>query len=360
VRVILLAPEYPGLGPSFGVGAYLATIGRALTRAGAEVMILAATSAGCHRIRPGEAPEPLARWRMPALLRPAAAAAVLEPVARAWRPAVVEAPNWGGLGAIVRGDWAPVVRLSTPVGAIAPRSTLRRLAARGHHAWEERSVRRARSLIANSRAMAELGERVYGRAADAIIPHAWEGELQPPRREGDEVLCVGRLEHRKGTDLLIQAWTFVASRLPHARLHLVGPDVAGFGATAMARWRPERVTLHGHLDDDALAALRARCRVQAIPSRYESFGLVALEAWGAGLAVVASRCGGLAEVVHEAGALVAPEDPERLAAAITGLLVDPARAERFALAGQERLQTLYSPEACARATLTEYRRILGS
>ena len=93
------------------------------------------------------------------------------------------------------------------------------------------------------------------------------------------------------------------------------------------------------------------------PSVYEPFGLINLEAMACGTAVVASRVGGIPEVVvdGETGVLVPPGEPEALAAAVSALCGDPERAARFGAAGRRRVEAEFSWERIAERTLAVYR-----
>jgi glycosyltransferase involved in cell wall biosynthesis len=82
--------------------------------------------------------------------------------------------------------------------------------------------------------------------------------------------------------------------------------------------------------------LLAEADIVAIPSRWEGFGLVAVEAMAAGVPVVASAVGGLVDVVGDAGILVPPEDPQALGAALQRLHEDAALRARLASRGRAR------------------------
>jgi glycosyltransferase involved in cell wall biosynthesis len=92
-----------------------------------------------------------------------------------------------------------------------------------------------------------------------------------------------------------------------------------------------------------------------LPSVFESFGIAAVEAMGAGLPVIASDVGGLPEVVGDAGVLVPPRDPAALAAALDRLLADPAERRRLGEAGRVRAGR-FTPEAMAEAMDGAYER----
>jgi len=354
LRVALLTPEHPLAGTSTGIGRYTAVLAGALTDAGHAVgtwvvgeRLWRIDGTAAHDLGPGP--------RL-AVLRPFGQRRLAAEL-RAFAPDVVEAPNWGGLGANVCGA-LQVVRLSTPILAIRPRDALRRATLPMHAAWERRAVRRAGLVIADSEAMRTLGARVYGRRAEVVIPHALAPDAPTAPAAGDDVLAVGRLEHRKGTDVLVCAWRRVHAQRPAARLHLVGSDGAGFGAAAIARWGGAGIVHHGHLADEAVAALAVGCGIQVVPSRYESFGLTVLEGWRAGLAVVASDAGALPEVVGNAGVLVPAGRPQPLAAALVALLDDPERRRELTTRGAVRLRSCFSPAGMAAASVAAYRRAI--
>jgi hypothetical protein len=168
------------------------------------------------------------------------------------------------------------------------------------------------------------------------------------------VVVVGRCEPRKGSDVLLAAWPEVARRTG-ARLDLVGrswleADPGGLGlAEAIGRLEADgALRRRGGLDDAAIAALVTQAWAVAVPSRYESFGLVAAEALRAGVPVVAGDVGGLREVIGTdgaAGVLIAPDDPEQLAKGLLGVLADPSRNLDMGTAARRRFEERFTESA---------------
>ena len=114
----------------------------------------------------------------------------------------------------------------------------------------------------------------------------------------------------------------------------------------------------GHLSDRELRAALAAADAVVLPSRYEPFGIVALEAAAAGAPLVASTAGGLGEVVVDGrtGVAFPPGDVAALAAAVDAVLVDPAAARVRAHAARTRLAIDFDWGRIARATAEVYRR----
>jgi glycogen(starch) synthase len=113
----------------------------------------------------------------------------------------------------------------------------------------------------------------------------------------------------------------------------------------------------GHLSDRALAAALAAADAVVLPSKYEPFGIVALEAAAAGTPLVASTAGGLGEVVLDGvtGLSFAPGDTEALAGAVRSVLDDRPAAVRRARAAKSRLATDFDWSKIAEDTAAVYR-----
>ncbi len=352
MRVALITPEYPGCGPSFGVGSYVQRLAQELTAAGHGVCVAVVAHNGCwlghsdqvHRVSTVRIPGVIrAWWTRHWLLQ------TLGDLA----PDVVEIPNWGGLGAFIPRHWPLVVRLSTSIDHQRSRDRLRRHLHPFHLRLERATVRRAHVLIANSHAIAEASAPLYGRMADRVIPHAFPSPLQIGQPTGRDVLFVGRLEHRKGIDVLLRAWPAVRRQFPTSTLHLVGDDHHHLATHLQASVRPG-VTIHGMLSDAGLNSLRQRCAVQVVPSRFESFGLTVVEAFAAGHAVVAGACAGLSETVGPAGLTYPVEDHAALTAALIRVLGDATLRSHLIALGATRLRERFSLEAWRSATLEAY------
>ena len=206
-------------------------------------------------------------------------------------------------------------------------------------------LRRARLVIAASHDLADRAHALGARDVRVIpsgvdLPERVGSEAEPP-----EVLYAGRLSAEKGVLELLDA----------ARgLNLV---VAGDGPLR------NRVPLaRGFVQHDELQRLYARAAVVACPSRREGFGVACLEAMAHGRPIVATRVGGLLDLVvdGETGITVPPRDPTALRSALERLLADPELRRRLGAAGRARARTYFSWEKVTDATLAAYADAVGT
>lgn len=192
----------------------------------------------------------------------------------------------------------------------------------------------ANVVLADSAAVAErldgLQARVVGCPVELDPPAA---DVPWPRYDGDGPIVgfVGRIEPRKGVVDLLAAAPLIRRVLPGARIVVIGDDAYGVDATYLAGVRASTEVEHVPWVANAPGVMR-HLDVLVAPSHQEPFGTVLGEAMAVGTPVVATRVGGLAEVVDDGvtGLLVPPSDPAALADAIVRVLA--ARAEMGAAA----------------------------
>lgn len=167
-------------------------------------------------------------------------------------------------------------------------------------------------------------------------------ELAPgPLPKEPRVLCVGDLAPHKGFDLALRALPRLLRRFPTLRLVVAGegPWRRELAALAARAGVSGAVELAGQVPHVDVPRLMNEATLVAIPSRRESFPLVALEAGLMARPVVAARVGGLPEIVAhgETGLLVEPENSAALASAIGTLLASPAMVERLGCEARRRV-----------------------
>ena len=155
----------------------------------------------------------------------------------------------------------------------------------------------------------------------------------------DSIVFFGRIDFKKGLDLLVRAFAIVALRNPRAHLILAGPESEGFGAK-VRRWLDrnkllDRATFTGLVEGRDRVALLRRARMLVLLSYSENFGQVVAEAMAARVPVVISdRVNIFPEIESAQAGIVVPCDERRAAAAMQSLLDDPNGARQMGERGK--------------------------
>jgi glycosyltransferase involved in cell wall biosynthesis len=217
---------------------------------------------------------------------------------------------------------------------------------------ERLHVHRARRVLVTSRYSGECAHRLYGLAEfPTVVPELidlgeWRRRLQlhPAAASRFTVLYVGRLYRRKRVQVLLRAAAALRGLIPELEVRIVGN---GPCASALHRLAGElnlagTVTWLGDVSRAGLLEEYNRSSLFCLPSVQEGFGIVLLEAMAAGKPIVAARAGAIPEVAPH-GALVKPEDPEALAAAIETLYRSPEQRAAQAALGQRWVEQFDAP-----------------
>lgn len=183
-----------------------------------------------------------------------------------------------------------------------------------------------------------------------------------PKRHN--LLCVGRMQHEKGFDLAIEALALVRSKGVDADLSLIGggDEQPLFDRLARKLAISEHVHFLGPMTNANARKVMAETSILLMPSRLrEGFGLVAAEAAFAGTPCIASRTGGLPEVVQEGetGYLIEEEDVEALADAIVSLLGDEPRWYRLSENARQRAPARFDLDRCIARYAELYQSLTG-
>ncbi|GAA3957274.1 glycosyltransferase family 4 protein [Gordonia caeni] len=264
----------------------------------------------------------------------------LHRLGRDWRPDVVHAHDW----LVAHPSIALAEYFDVPLVA-----TLHATEAGRHSGWVAGHVNRqvhsvewwlansADALITCSTSMRDEVQTLFGPDLPPVtVIHngidltAWGFGERPVPDVPPELLFAGRLEYEKGVQDLLAALPVIRRRHPGTTLTVAGEgtQLAWLIETAADHGVTGVVTFVGKQDHRGLAALMERCSAIVLPSRYEPFGIVALEAAASGIPLVASDAGGLGEAVldGETGLTFPPADVTALAGAVCAALDDPEAA----------------------------------
>lgn len=373
MRVLLVSWEYPPVVVG-GLGRHVHHLATELVSAGHEVVVLSrrptGTDASTHptlsHIAEGvlvvavaeDAPhfdfgEDMLAWTLAmghAMVR-AGVGLSRGGIGDGWQPDVVHAHDWlVAHPAIALAEYYDVPLVSTLHATEAGRHSgwLSGKINRQVHSVEWWLANESDALIACSASMHDEVTELYG----ADLPHVsvirngidittWSFREREPRTAPARLLYVGRLEYEKGVQDAIAA-------LPRIRRSHPGTTLVVAGEGTQFEWLREQARIHrvarsvsflGNLDHTELLGWLHGADAIVLPSRYEPFGIIALEAAAAGVPLVTSTAGGLGEAVVDGvtGLSFRPGDVAGLVSAVRETLDDPAAAQERARAARARL-----------------------
>lgn len=364
MRVLHVAWEYPPVVYG-GLGRHVGALVAAQRALGHDVRVLThgpGDEAGVLRIPTPELPleaSTLMAWVEEFQTALIAAAG---PWLDGWDPDVVHGHDWMvGRVVLSLAERCPSVVTFHATEAGRHQGWLPDALAREVHSAEWSLAHRADGLITCSTHMAREVCAALGQDLSRItvVPNGIdlsEWERPDAAHEADLIVSAGRLEWEKGFHTLIEA----VSRLERdVRLVIAGTGSkrAELEHLAARLGVAERVTFLGWVQDLALRETMARGAVCVLPSIYEPFGMIALEAAAMGTPLVVGRTGGLAEFVHDErnGLSFAPGDAADLAACLERMLSDLDFARSCATRAHEALPD-YQWNSIAQRTLEVYTR----
>ena len=194
-------------------------------------------------------------------------------------------------------------------------------------------------------------------------PLAFEAErdqtaLLPAELQGAEfILNIGTYEHKKGQDVLLQAFYLISEKFPHLKLVLIGrngPVLDSLQKTVADFGLQERIIFIKDLPHAKIAPFFESAKLFVLPSRAESLPVVILEAGAFRLPVIASRVDGLPEILNspDLGIMVEPDDVSALAAALDRALSDPEWASSLSRRLQAHIKSNFTWNKAADNYLT--------
>ncbi len=270
---------------------------------------------------------------------------------RDWQPDLVHAHDWlVAHPAIALAEFFDVPLVSTIHATEAGRHSgwVSGAVSRQVHALESWLVHESDSLITCSASMREEITELFGPglAETTVIPNGidtdgWPFATRRPHDGAPELLFFGRLEYEKGVHDAIAALPRIRRTHPGTTLTIAGDGTQLDFLSGQARKHKvlKATKFIGRVDHEGLVRLLHKADVAVLPSHYEPFGIVALEAAATGTPLVTSNIGGLGEAVIDGvtGVSCPPRNVAALADAVRRVLDDPAAAQQRAVAARDRL-----------------------
>ncbi|GGC51857.1 glycosyltransferase family 4 protein [Hoyosella rhizosphaerae] len=285
-----------------------------------------------------------------------------------WQPDVIHAHDW-----LVA---HPAIALAQHSGAPLV-ATIHATEAGRHSGWISGKINRqvhsvewwlansADAVITCSQSMRDEVVSLFGPALavttvihNGIDTGTWTFQQRSQRTGPATLLFAGRLEYEKGVHDAIAALADVRKTHPGTILLVAGTGTqrAWLEQEAIANKVDNAIVFLGSLNHDELLTYLHRADAILLPSRYEPFGIVALEAAASGTPLITSTAGGLGEAVIDGvtGRTFPPGDVTALTSAIRNMLDEPELTQKMATAARERLTTEFEWSAVTDTTLAVY------
>jgi glycosyltransferase involved in cell wall biosynthesis len=248
-------------------------------------------------------------------------------------------------------------------------------------AKEKEILQTAPFMESNTRTLLEDLESAYDIKIDrerAIVIRRGLDDLSrqvepfPVRPGMIRVLFVGRLELRKGADILLEALPELLNRYPNLEIDIVGDDKVQIEGTTLREAFERtsgkngidisRVTFHGAVSRENLLRHYATCDIFVAPSRYESFGLIFVEAMIFGKPSVGIAVGGAVEVVTDGvdGLLIESDDADLLAGRIAMLIDNPSLRKKLGAAARHTYESRFSLQRMLDESEAYYSNVIRS
>lgn len=390
MKILMVSWEYPPVVVG-GLGRHVHHLATELVRGGHEVVILSRRPTGTdasthpthHRIEDGvlvvavaEDPphfvfgEDMLAWTLAmghAMVR--AGVALGKPgLGEGWQPDVVHAHDW----LVAHPSIALAEHFDVPLV-----STIHATEAGRHSGWISGAINRqvhsiewwlandSDAVITCSGSMKDEVTRLFDIRDSTVTVirngidiRTWSFLRRRPRQGPARLLYVGRLEYEKGIQDAIAALPRIRRSHPGTTLHIAGEGTQSTWLAQLARSHrvARSVSFLGTLEHDELLGWLHGADAIVLPSRYEPFGIIALEAAAAGIPLVASTAGGLGEAIVDkvTGLSFEPADVAGLAAAVRNVLDDSSAAQERAEAARDRLTVDFDWKHVADATAQVY------
>ncbi len=273
---------------------------------------------------------------------------------------------------LLRGRCATVTRYHTTYHSLVRRKLVDWPASLLIQQLEGLSIRSAHARVSASAFIDRMTGEDFPGAPEctAVIPLLSEPEnlgAGPPLTSREKLMIfAGRMvPGHKAPDLAAAAFAALAGEFPEWKIEFAGANMPSGASTAwdvceqLLKAFPGRYNYHGVLDAAGIQRLYRRARVILIPSRFESFGLVALEAMAAGAVPIVADETALPEVTGESGLVFRNGSLDDLTRKLREILRDERRQEALSIAARERASVYSSPKRIISQNLEMFRQIVA-
>ena len=394
--ICLLSKSYPPYG-SGGVGTYTKTLAEGLVSKGYRVFVLTSTLPedekivnGVHLIRINYVEDQMMSLigsKYPVTARNVSysilASHKVQELADQGLINIVETPVWDYEGL------ATIINVENVVTAVRLETPLRKAAEMQNWSWnrdlelsanlEKLMIDRADGVISISNGVAETISSLYKVSWEHknmyVVPLGLDVVsedkiLTENKNDPLQILFVGRLERRKGIDVLLKAFEKVWNENRHVELYIAGNDKIPYekGKTIREIFTEKHansellnhVYFLGEVSDEQLQELYSKCDIFVAPSRYESFGLVYLEAMNYAKPVIGTNIGGIPEIIQDQvnGLLIPPDDVSELVQAIITLVKNEDLRISMGRKGREILTHSFTNHIMIERTIDVYNKLL--
>jgi glycosyltransferase involved in cell wall biosynthesis len=230
-------------------------------------------------------------------------------------------------------------------------------------------IKKNKYIITHARSHALELKRLYDIVPEKfeIIPHGINLPVITEHTTTNpviKILYTGRLEYRKGTDVLLGAIPLVLQQNPNVLFELIGNDTGNDYQNSFKANNAEAIvqkaTFSGKVDPEALSQAYRACDIFVAPSRYESFGLIFIEAMSYGKSVIGCSVGGVPEIITDNfnGLFAETGDAQNLANKIIQLANNPDLRKQIGLNARKTVEDKFTGDRLADNSLAYYNKII--
>jgi glycogen(starch) synthase len=390
LTICFVSQEYPEETGWGGIGTYTYEMAHGLARLGHKVVVLTralseasyeveANGVHVYRVLPSFKLDRLPiLWRLNRVWRGynAAVSLKLREIVNNHQIDLIEAPEIHAetlLYMLTSAGKVPIViRLHGGTGLVLQFEDHKHPKLRLNRGLERKVVSRATMVTAPGNSILELSRSWLPLGANSlVVPNPVNTQLFSPNgcqstNGQPRIVCAGTPRHIKGFHVLARAIPSVWKSHPEARFVFAAPrretgNGDGFRAALGDLCEHPKVELRMDVPHSDMPKVYQSATVCVVPSLWESFGYACAEAMACGVPVVASRIGGLAEIIEDrvSGILAEPENPEVLADAISNLISDPRRRVEIGLAARQRIVKEFSSSVIATRMASVYEQLIS-